>query len=207
MEKKYLEMPLDEKMQFLGRMKSDCKYYLGEGRKQVFHLWGKSVDNHLKCMEELLFSIPREERPEWLTYEDIKDFSEKMDHRMVITAQALGLSGARFITFVGPHTKGEPRRKGEVYFSIKRRTYHDMDGKKTFSYVYSGCGYITVTPEMKKIFDTLFRENPENRSIECIEWEDSWNIVFEDGIYISSRQCRMEKSEFAEWYRTIKPLE
>jgi len=207
MEEKYLEMSLTEKYQFLGRMKSDCEYYLGGGMKQVSHLWGKSVDHHLKCMQELLFSIPSEDRPEWLTYQDILDFSKKMDHRPVVTAQTLGLSGARFITFFGPNCDKKPRRSDEVFFSIERRNYHEREGKRSFSYESSESGYLVVTPEMEKIFNTLFRERPENRSIKCIEWNDSWNIVFEDGICISSCQCRMEKSAFAEWYRTIKSVE
>ncbi len=101
MEEKYLEMSLAEKYQLLGRMKNDCEYYLGGGMKQVSHLWGKSVDHHLKCMQELLFSIPSEDRPEWLTYQDILDFSKKMDHRPVVTAQTLGLSGPDLSLFPG----------------------------------------------------------------------------------------------------------
>ena len=204
MEQKFLEMPLEAKYQLLGRMKSDCEYYLGAGNKQVSGLWGKSVDHHLKCIEELLFSIPLEDRPEWLTYPEIEDFDKKMDHRTVIPAETLGLSGARFISF-GYHSKDKPQQPDEVFFSVKRRIYGEADGKKTFRYGLSEHGYAKITSGMKKIFDTLFDVNPGNRSIECIEWDDSWNIVFEDGIYISSRMCRMEKSEFAERYRTIRP--
>ena len=40
MEQKYLEMTLEEKYQLLGRMKSDCEYYLGAVMKQVSSLWG-----------------------------------------------------------------------------------------------------------------------------------------------------------------------
>jgi len=204
MEQKYLEMPLKEKYQLLGRMKSDCEYYLRAGAKQTSCLWGKSVDVHLKCMKELLFSIPLGDRPEWLTYPDIEAFDKQIDHRTVITAEALGLSGARFISFRA-NNKDQPRQPDEVFFIIKRRVYHEKNGKKSFSFKPSEYGYIMVTTGMKKIFDTLLDGNPGNRSIECIEWDDSWNIVFEDGVYISSRMCRMEKAEFAEWYRTIKP--
>lgn len=204
MEQKYLEMTLEEKYQLLGRMKSDCEYYLGAGMKQVSSLWGKTVDNHLGCMKELLFSIPMEDRPEWLTYPDIAAFDKQMDHRPVITAETLGLSWARFAS-LGSRSKDQPRQPNEVFFSVKKRIYDGKDGKKTFRYGLSEHGYAKLTPRMEEIFGTLFKENPGNRSIECIEWDDSWNIVFEDGIYISSRMCRMEKFEFAEWYRTIKP--
>lgn len=206
MEEKYLKMPLPEKLQLLGRMKSDCEYYLGEGRKRVSNLWAKDVDAHIKYMRELLFSIPLESRPEWLTYPDITDYSSKMDHRMAVTAQTFGLSGARFITY-NPYDRNNFQQPGEVYFSVEKRIYDEAEGGRDFKYGIRELGYIKVTAEMEKIFDKLIRERPENRSIKCIEWDDSWNIVFEDGVYISSLQCRMEKSEFAEWYRTIKPVE
>lgn len=185
-------------------MKSDCEYYLGEGGKQITHLWGGTVDNQIRSMQELLSSILQEYRPEWLIFDDIRKFSDQMDHRQVITAETLGLSGARFIAFE-PGSQQEPRRKDEIFFTIMKRAYTEKDGKKVFHVTRSEQGYITMTNGMEKIFNTLFWDQPSNRSMECIEWDDSWNIVFEDGIYISSCSRRMEKSEFAEWYRTIKP--
>lgn len=203
MKEDYLMMPLKDKLQLLGRMKSDCEYYLGEGRKQITHLWGGTVDNQIRSMQELLSSILQEYRPEWLTLEDIRRFSDAMDHRQVITAETLGLSGARFITFESG-SQQEPRRKDEIFFTIKKRAYTEKNGKKVFYVTRGEQGYITMTNGMENIFNTLFRDRPNNRSMECIEWDDSWNIVFQDGIYISSRSCRMEKPEFAEWYRTIR---
>lgn len=203
MKEDYLMLPLQDKLQLLGRMKSDCEYYLGEGRKQITHLWGGTVDNQIRSMQELLSSILQEYRPEWLTFDDIRKFSGQMDHRQVITAETLGLSGARFISYKSG-SRQDPRHDDEIFFSIKRRAYMGKDGNKTFHFTCGEQGYITLTHGMAKIFDTLFRDRPNNRSMECIEWDDSWNIVFEDGIYISSRSCRMEKPEFAEWYRTIR---
>lgn len=200
----YLNMQIKDKLQLLGRMKSDCEYYLGEGRKQTSHLWGGNVDDHINSMRKLLSSIQPVYRPESLTFEDIRRFSDAMDHRQVITAETLGLSSARFISYE-PGSRQEPRHAGEIFFSIKHRAYMEKDGNKTFHFTCGEQGYITMTNGMEKIFNTLLRDRPNNRSMECIEWDDSWNIVFEDGINISSRSCRMEKSEFAEWYRTIKP--
>lgn len=199
-------MPLGDKLQFLGRMKSDCEYYLGQGRKQTSHLWRKSVDGHISYMQELLSSNLREDRPDWLTFEDIRHFSDRMDHRPVIKAETLGLSGARFISF-GQENRDEPRSRDEVFFTIKKRVYAECDSRKKFGFARSEHGYIRMSCGMEKIFMTLFRDRLDNRSMECIEWEDSWNIVFKDGIYISSRSCRMEKPEFAEWYRSIRPAE
>lgn len=206
MKEDYLNMQIEDKLQLLGRMKSDCEYYFGEGRKQTSHLWGGNVDDHINSMQELLSSIQPEYRPGWLTFDDIRKFSNAMDHRPVIMAETLGLSGARFITYE-PGRQREPRRKDEIFFTVEKRAYTEKDGKKVFHFTRGGRGYITMTNGMEEIFNTLFRDQPNNRSMKCIEWDDSWNIVFKDGICISSRSCRMEKSEFAEWYRTIKPVE
>lgn len=116
-----------------------------------------------------------------------------MDHRPVIIAETLGFSGARFISF-GQGNQDKPRRGDEVFFTVKKRVCVESDGKKAIGFARSEHGYISMNCGMEKIFMTLFRDRPDNRSMECIEWEDFWNIVFEDGIYISSRSCRMEKS-------------
>ena len=157
MKEDYLMMPLKDKLQLLGRMKSDCEYYLGEGRKQITHLWGGTVDNQIRSMQELLSSILQEYRPEWLTLEDIRRFSDAMDHRQVITAETLGLSGARFITFESG-SQQEPRRKDEIFFTIKKRAYTEKNGKKVFYVTRGEQGYITMTNGMENIFNTLFRD-------------------------------------------------
>lgn len=200
MEKKYLEMPLEDKLELLKDLKQECEYYLGEGKKQVSCLQRGSVNAQLRDMQELLFSIPREDRPGWLDYLKIKKFDKKMDHRTVITAELFVNSEARFIGLL------EPRREDEIFFSVKRRDYDEKDKKTSYHYKMSEYGCLKVTPGMKKIFDTLIQENHRNRNIECIEWDDSWNIVFHDGIYISAKMCRMEKDEFEKWYRTIAPV-
>lgn len=193
MDKKYLNYDLNFKLQLLARMKSDCEYYLDGGNKQVKYLWSGAVDDQIADMKELLFSIRPEERPDWLTLFDIEIFSGKMDHRKVITAETLGLGGARYIDiFKRP---ANIRENDEIFFSI--------EGKKRKEYEAREYGYIRMTSRMQEIFDSLIKANP-NKSIEFIEWDDSWNAVFHDGIHISSRMCRMEKSEFAEWERTIK---
>ena len=203
MDAKYLEMTLEEKYQLLDRMKSDCEYYLNGGRKQVKYLWSKSVDAQISNMKELLSSIPQEKRPEWLTYADIKRYSDAMDPRCVITAETLAAPGARLINLL-EHTRSEYRHDDEILFSIRRRVYKEEDGKKFFSYNSGGYGYTKVSPGMEEIFNTLLQERPGNRCIEFVEWDDSWNVVFYDGVYISSVTCRLEKSEFAEWYRTLE---
>ena len=124
------------------------------------------------------------------------------DNRTKISGDILG--EARYIEFFsnGRQVKNI-RQSGEVFFTIKKRTYNG----KSFDFSGSKQGYIKVTDGMRKIFDTLFQDNKSNMHIEFIEWSDSFNIVFCDGIYISRRMCRLEKEEFYAWEKTIQVAE
>lgn len=63
----------------LACMKSDCDYYLGHGHASNKVLLGKDPYNHCNEMERLLLSIPEEERPLWLTKNDIGLYRMAMD--------------------------------------------------------------------------------------------------------------------------------
>ena len=63
----------------LARLKSDCDYYLGHGQASYKVLWGKTPFNHCNEMTRLLSSIPEEERPLWLTGNDIGWYRVAMD--------------------------------------------------------------------------------------------------------------------------------
>lgn len=77
MDKKYLEETTEFKLQLLGRMQEDCKYYLGAGNKQVKNLWSGNVDDQIADMKELYLSIPKDERPDWISVSEINGYSEK----------------------------------------------------------------------------------------------------------------------------------
>ena len=63
----------------LARLKSDCDYYLGHGHASNNALWGKTPYDHCNEMARLLLSIPEEERPLWLTKNDIGLYRMAMD--------------------------------------------------------------------------------------------------------------------------------
>ena len=63
----------------LARLKSDCDYYLGHGHASNNALWGKTPYDHCNEMARLLLSIPEEERPLWLTKNDIRLYRMAMD--------------------------------------------------------------------------------------------------------------------------------
>ena len=61
----------------LGRLKSDCEYYLvngGENAKQS--LWAQDEQAQIDKMRELYDSLPI--KPEWLTMEQIDEYAARM---------------------------------------------------------------------------------------------------------------------------------
>ena len=66
------------KYMFLDRMRSDCNYYLGNGHRQDKYLYGSSVENIITYMKALWNSFTQDEKPEWLTMEQIEAFEKEM---------------------------------------------------------------------------------------------------------------------------------
>lgn len=63
--------------QMLGRLQSDCDYYLGHGNRSERNLWAGSVDDQIKEMKRLWNKVPI--KPEWLSMEDILEYEKKMN--------------------------------------------------------------------------------------------------------------------------------
>lgn len=66
----------ENKYQLLGRLVSDCKYYLGGGYGAEKHLWAKSVEDQIAKMKEIYNSL--DVKPEWLTMQDIEHYEKEM---------------------------------------------------------------------------------------------------------------------------------
>lgn len=62
----------------LARMKSDCRYYLGYGKRNKKHLWALDEAKQISTMREIYDSFPDGEKPEWITPEEIDAYAEKM---------------------------------------------------------------------------------------------------------------------------------
>lgn len=61
----------------LGRLKSDCDYYLGCGGRDANHcLWAHDEQEQINKMRELYDKLPV--KPEWLTAEQIDEYAAKM---------------------------------------------------------------------------------------------------------------------------------
>lgn len=64
--------------QMLSRLKQDCNYFLGNGNRSERSLWAGSVDGQIAEMKSLWEQFSEDEKPEWLTYEEILDYEKKM---------------------------------------------------------------------------------------------------------------------------------
>ena len=63
---------------FLSRLIMDCKYYLGEGKRNAKNLWTKDEWEQLKLMRMIRDSFPEDKRPEWLTDRQLEHFEQEM---------------------------------------------------------------------------------------------------------------------------------
>lgn len=62
----------------LGRLESDCKYYLGYGNRYKHHLYYHDEQKHIDEMKKLYNSFSDDKKPEWLTWEQILNYKELM---------------------------------------------------------------------------------------------------------------------------------
>lgn len=64
--------------QMLGRLRSDCEYYLGYGYRNPIRLWAGNEKNQIEEMKALWLGFSETDKPEWLTWEHILDYEKQM---------------------------------------------------------------------------------------------------------------------------------
>jgi hypothetical protein len=62
----------------LSRMQADCKYYLGNGHRLKKYLWAGDEAEHIAAMEMLWDSFEPEQKPEWLTAEQLNNYKKQL---------------------------------------------------------------------------------------------------------------------------------
>ena len=62
----------------LSRMKQDCDYYLGYGGRSTNHLWAGNEKNQIANMKALWDTFEPEDKPEWLTKEELLEYARQM---------------------------------------------------------------------------------------------------------------------------------
>lgn len=76
--------------QMLSRLQMDCNYYLGNGTRYVGHLWAGTVEKHIEEMKKGWNSFAEDEKPEWLTWENILNYEKEMKKAIVETTDVNG---------------------------------------------------------------------------------------------------------------------
>ncbi len=76
----YYELRVDNSFDYmmLSRLVRDCEYFLGNGNGYLGHLYYETVEEHISKMMELWNGFLDDEKPEWLSLEEIKEYKEKM---------------------------------------------------------------------------------------------------------------------------------
>jgi hypothetical protein len=64
--------------QMLDRLRCDCNYYLGYGGRYPKHLWAGNEKEQIEAMKLIWNSFSDEDKPEWLTWEQIIEFEKEM---------------------------------------------------------------------------------------------------------------------------------
>lgn len=69
---------LEYNYMLLDRLKQDCEYFLGNGNGNADTLWAKDIDEQIAKMKELYNSFTDDQKPEWITMEDIDNYEKEM---------------------------------------------------------------------------------------------------------------------------------
>ena len=62
----------------LSRLKQDCDYYLGYGNRNPKNMCNGNEKDQIEEMIGIWNSFPEEDKPEWLTMEQINEYAQKM---------------------------------------------------------------------------------------------------------------------------------
>jgi hypothetical protein len=62
----------------LGRMQSDCEFYLGYGNRNTSRLWAGSEERQIEYMKQLYNSFDEDEKPQWISMSQIEEYARQM---------------------------------------------------------------------------------------------------------------------------------
>ena len=67
----------------LSRLKQDCEYFLGNGNRYEKNLWAGNVKDQISEMKRIWNILPKDEKPEWLSMEDIENYEKRMTSKPI----------------------------------------------------------------------------------------------------------------------------
>lgn len=73
-----VQYDLKYRYMLLSRMQADCEYYLGYGCRNRKRLWAGDENRQIEYMLWIYDSFTENEKPVWLTREQIMEYAEEM---------------------------------------------------------------------------------------------------------------------------------
>ena len=174
------------KYQLLDRLKSDCEYFLKAGNRAEKHLWAGNVDDQIAKMKELWNSL--EEKPEWLSMEDIENYEKEMKQDTVEESAALDKIGNTIKEDENTDIKGQLKQLGirsiddiindlihkedTFRYQMLSRLQMDCDyflgnGNRAEKYLWA-----TNVPDHIKLMRALYNSFEDDKKPEWISMED-----------------------------------
>ena len=77
-EKPFVRSPYEFQYMMLARWKADCDYFLGAGNGCEAQLYHGSIEKICNAMERQWKAFPENEKPKWLTLNQIKEYRQQM---------------------------------------------------------------------------------------------------------------------------------
>ena len=139
----------------LSRMQSDCAYYLGNGRLYGPHLWAGNEMDQIEYMKILWNSFPEDQKPEWLSYEDILAYERRLEPRykqqqdeLDRIARHLNIEVYRPVTNLNPYDANtvyfHKRGDRQVDYKHPDFIFDNTDENGKFSYDYACRGQFNL---------------------------------------------------------------
>ena len=100
----------------LSRMAMDNDYFLGAGNGYEKHLYSGSVKEQIKDMKELWNKLPKNEKPEWLSMQDILDYEEKMLEKLKSSKKANEETSFRYKVLIEKTDNEGNHKQPNVYW-------------------------------------------------------------------------------------------
>ena len=161
----------------LSRMQSDCAYYLGNGRLYGPHLWAGNEKDQIEYMKILWNSFPEDQKPEWLSYEDILAYERRLEPRykqqqdeLDRIARHLNIEVYRPENHLNPYDANtvylHKRCDGQVDYKHPDFIFDNTDVNGNFSYDYachgqfdlrSDCWSANLIEHLKQLFNPVAR--------------------------------------------------
>lgn len=146
---------LEYNYMLLDRLRSDCEYFLGYGNGSERHLWAGNIDDQIAKMKELYNSFTDDQKPEWITMEDINNYEKEMKElKKDKEKKAEDVSGLQTIQDIEEYINNI---KDEHTKSILHHILEDEKSKENPS-----IGYLTMA--IRKVLDIEQERNKEKKT-------------------------------------------